>query len=94
MPVGRGTREELVTVSDAKVKLAEVIRELDERRALLLRHGKPVAAMLAYDDYVSLLEKIDDLEDRLSIFEAREDGVDLRVGWEKVQAQAGLLGDD
>lgn len=94
MSATKRVREELVTVSDAKVKLHEVIRDLDERRALLLRHGKPVAAMLAYSDYVSLLEEIDDLEDRLSIHEARADGTDLRVGWEKVQAEAGILGDD
>ena len=94
MSATRNVREELVTVSDAKVKLAEVIRDLDERRALLLRHGKPVAAMLAYTDYVALLDQIDDLADRLSVHEALDEPKDMSVGWEKVQAEAGILVDE
>lgn len=89
-----GDREELVNVSDAKVKLYEVIRDLEERRHLLLRHGKPVAAMLSYADYLALLDRIDDLEDRISVFEARDEAPDMRVPWEKVQAEAGLLGEE
>ena len=87
-------REGLVTVSEAKIRLHEIIRSLANRAVLLLRHGKPVAAMLSYNAYIALLDKIEELEDRLSVYEASAENADMAVPWEKVQAEAGLLADN
>jgi hypothetical protein len=40
-----------------------------------------------------LLDRIEDLQDRVAVYEAREEGDDLTVGWDKVKAEAGLMGD-
>lgn len=84
--------EQLVPVSEAKVRFHEVIRSVASKTALLLRHGKPVAALLSYDSYVSLLNRIEDLQDRLAVHEAASEGDDLKVPWDKVKADSGLLG--
>lgn len=84
--------EQLVPVSEAKVRFHEVIRSVASKTALLLRHGRPVAALLSYDAYVALLDRIEDLQDRLAIYEARNEGEDLKVPWDKVKADAGLMG--
>ena len=87
-------REALVTVSDAKVRFHEVIRTLTTKTVLLLRHGKPVAAMLSYESYVRLLERIEDLEDRIALHDSDAESADMAVPWEKVKAEAGLLAND
>ena len=84
--------ERLVSLSDMRTGLFKVIRTLSDRPVLLLRHSKPVAALLDYDRYVELLDRIEDLEDRVAVYESREEGSDLKVPWEKVKADAGLLG--
>lgn len=44
-----------------------------------------------YALYNSLIDKIEDLEDRLSVFEAEAESPDMFSAWEKVQAEAGIL---
>lgn len=85
------TRERLVPVSEAKVRLYELVRQLPSRNVLLLRHGRPVAALLDFEGYLELLDQIDDLKDRLSVLEAEQEPADVRVAWEKVKAEAGLV---
>lgn len=89
-------REDFVTVSEAKIGIHKIIAGLADRSAvLLLRHGKPVAALLDYSRYVGLLNRIEELEDQLAVVEAQRDVSNrMTVGWEKVKAEAGLLGDD
>lgn len=82
--------EILVPLSEAKVRLHELVRELAEREVVLLRHGRPVGVMIGFAVYRSLLERLEELEDRLAVFEAREEGADARAAWAKVKAEAGL----
>lgn len=84
--------EELVPLSEAKIRFHELVRNLAEHHVLLLRHGRPVGVMLSYQSYGALLERIDDLEDMLSVFEAREEGPDTRVPWQKLKVEAELDG--
>ena len=84
--------EQLVNVSEVKSRLYELIRELANRPAfLLLRHGKPVAALVGYDTWVRMTDRIEDLEDRIAVYEAGAEEADMKVPWEKVKAEAGLL---
>jgi hypothetical protein len=47
--------------------------------------------MLSYNAYLALLDKIEGLEDRVSVYEANAESSNMAVPWEKVQAEAGLL---
>jgi len=81
---------ELVNASDAKVKLFELLKDVAEQDVLILNRGKPQAMIIAYETYLKLIARLEDLEDQLSIYEAREETADMRVPWEKVQAEVGL----
>jgi len=85
--------ERIVPVSEAKIRFHELLRELGERRILLVRHGRPAAMMLDFESYQGLISRIEDLEDRLSVLEAQEEPADMRVPWEKLKAEAGLQPD-
>jgi antitoxin StbD len=82
--------ERIVPVSEAKIRLHELLRELGERRVVLVRHGRPAAMIVDYESFEGLISRLEDLEDRLSVFEAREEPADMRVAWEKLKAEAGL----
>ncbi|MDQ3619356.1 MAG: type II toxin-antitoxin system Phd/YefM family antitoxin [Actinomycetota bacterium] len=85
---------EFVPLTEARVRFYELIRHVGERTVLLLRHGKPAAVLLSYSRYESLLETIEDLKDKIAIFEDEHEHDDMSVPWEKVKAEAGLLGSD
>ncbi len=82
---------DLVPLSEAKVHFHELVRHLVEAPALLLRHGRPVAVMLDYVVYSELLQRVDDLEDRLAVYESREETPDSRTSWDKLKAEAGFV---
>lgn len=84
----------LVTMSEARKKLHEVVRQLPQRNVLLLKHGRPVATILDAEVYQELLEQIEDLKDRLAVFESAHEGEDMKVPWGKVEAEHGLLADE
>lgn len=84
----------LLQLSEVRLRLSEVLRELPNRSVLILRHGRPVAKLVHVDVYESLLNRIEDLEDRLSVYEAEKEPADMRRSWDKVKAEAGLLGGD
>lgn len=85
---------ELVTMSEARTKLHKIIRQLPHRNVLLLKHGRPVATIMDADAYQALLEQVEDLKDRLAVFESLRERDDMRVAWGKVEAEHGLLAED
>jgi hypothetical protein len=50
--------------------------------------------MLNYNEYISLLDRIEDLEDRMAVFEGMSEDEDLKVRFDKVAADAGLMAED
>jgi len=80
----------LVPISEAKGRLAELVRDSDEDDVMLLRHGRPAAVVISTRRYEALLDEIEDLRDRLSIHE-REG---LTVGLDAVIAELGLSVDE
>ncbi len=48
--------EELLPLSEAKTHLHDAIRRAEDRDLILLRHGRPVGALLGYHRYRALLE--------------------------------------
>ncbi len=75
-----------IPISEAKGKLAELVRDSDEDDVLLMRHGRPAAVLMSVRRHEALLEEIEDLKDRLSIHE--REGLTMSV--DKVKAELGL----
>jgi antitoxin StbD len=65
----------LVPVSEAKARLGELIRQSDITDVLLMRHGHPAAVLISTARFEALLEQLDDLEDRLAVYERDHDTV-------------------
>jgi antitoxin StbD len=87
MPDGvEGGRTRHVPISEAKGRLAELVRDSDDEDVVLLRHGRPAAVVMSARRYEALLEEIEDLRDRLSIHEREGLTMDL----DKVGAELGL----
>lgn len=59
----------MIPVSEAKGRIAEIVRESDHRDVVLLRHGRPSAVVLSHARFEALLDKLEDMDDRLSVYE-------------------------
>ena len=59
----------IVTVSELKTNLSSVVARLgtEGNPFYVTQHGKPKAVLVQYEEYEVLLEKLDDLEDALSM---------------------------
>lgn len=80
----------LVTVTEAKARLAELIREAAEEDVVVVRHGHPAAVLVGAERYDAVLEEMEDLKDRLSIYQSAQSEPDLRIGFDKMEAELGL----
>jgi len=62
----------IVTVSELKVKLGALMAELEGQGIPLYitQYGKPKAVLARYDEYETLLKKVEDLEDMLAMKDA------------------------
>lgn len=78
----------LVPISEAKGRLAALVRDSESEDVILVRHSRPAAVLMSMRRHEALLEEIEDLRDRLSIHE-REG---LTDDWDKVKAELGLSG--
>lgn len=79
----------LVPITEAKARLSEIVRESNDRNVLLMKHGRPGAVVMSAARYEALIEQIEDMSDRLSIYE--REGVTIRL--DKLTAELGLSGD-
>ena len=55
-----------VSLTEAKAKLNELVRDAQDDNVVLVRHGQPAAVIVSPDHYEGLLEEIEDLKDRLA----------------------------
>ncbi|MFN2609534.1 MAG: type II toxin-antitoxin system Phd/YefM family antitoxin [Actinomycetota bacterium] len=81
-------------LTDARVRLHELIRQVATRNVLLLRHGRAVAVLMGYERYEAILERIEDLDDSLSVYEAAREPAGMNVQLDKLAAETGLLDQD
>jgi hypothetical protein len=49
--------QELLPLSEGKTRLHEVVRDLARRDVILIRHGRPVAALVGFERYRGLVER-------------------------------------
>lgn len=56
---------QMISVSKAKQRLLELARRTEERGEsfILIKDGEPISALMPFDEYESLLETLDLLED-------------------------------
>lgn len=79
-----------ISIKDAKAKLNEVVRRVDERPVVLLRHSSQAAVLLSVGYWRALMREIEDLRDRLALHRAREVPADMRIPHDKLMAELGL----
>jgi prevent-host-death family protein len=77
---------QLVPVSEAKAKLTALVRDSEAENVVIMNHGRPAAVLLGARRYDELMERLDDLEDRLSVHEAEGVTIDR----DKLMAELGL----
>lgn len=61
----------IIGVSEARQKLPELVEEADERRdeLTILRYSEPKAVLIGYERFQEMLDRLEDLEDILSLYE-------------------------
>lgn len=81
---------DMVSVSEAKVRLHELVGKSDARPLVVLRHSRPAAVVLSYNRWVGLLREVEDLRDRLALLKSKGSPPDMRLSADKVRAELGL----
>ena len=78
-----------VTLKRLRPNLPEIIDEIDEKmdRFIITRRGRPVALMMAIDDYESMLETLDVLSNPALMKRIRASEADITKGRVKTLAR-------
>ncbi|WP_154674110.1 type II toxin-antitoxin system Phd/YefM family antitoxin [Nakamurella lactea] len=77
----------LIPISEAKPRMAALVEQADTEDVVLTRHGRPVAVLLSSRRYEELLERLEDAEDSLSVYQTVDEPV---VDAEEFFASLGL----
>jgi prevent-host-death family protein len=80
----------LVGISEAKGRLAELVRDAQDEDVILLRHGRPAAVIVGAERFDALMEELEDARDRMAVSEASETPDDMFIPLEKIKAEFGL----
>ena len=80
----------LVTITEAKAKLGELSRVAADEDVVVVRHGHPSAVIVGSERYEALLDEMEDLKDRLSVYESAESDPSLRISLDKARAELGV----
>ena len=59
--------DRVVPISEARARLGDLIAEADDRPVYVMRHGRPAAVITSIAKFEGLLNRIEDLEDALSV---------------------------
>lgn len=78
--------QKIIPISEAKARLAEIVRDSDSDDVVLMKHGHPAAVVMSYARHEALLGTLEDMSDRLAIYE--RDG--LTMDYAKLSAELGL----
>lgn len=75
------------TITQARAKLSELVREAEDDDVVVINHSRPVAVLVGINRHEALLEEIEDLRDRLSVYERDSEP---SIPAEKLIAELGL----
>ncbi|MCC6272415.1 MAG: type II toxin-antitoxin system Phd/YefM family antitoxin [Deltaproteobacteria bacterium] len=82
-----------ITLKELRPKLPQTIQKIDSRleRFIVSRHGNPVAVLLAFDDFESLIETLNEVEDRENLRKIRKGLQEAKrgqtVSWKAVKSK-------
>ncbi len=74
--------DRVVSITEARATLPDLLVEAMQREVFILRHNKPVGVLLDPAKYEALLDRLEDLEDSLAV--ATADPGDS-IPWERTQ---------
>ena len=86
-----------VTLKALRPRLPQIIEEIDTKmdRFVITKRGKPVALMIAIDDYESLLETLDILSNTHLVKRIKAAGADIAAGrirtLENIEKELGVV---
>lgn len=80
---------QMVPVTQAKAVLTRLVLDAEEENVVLTRHGRAACVMVGVDRWNALMEQLDDMEDRLSLY--AHDPDEPTVSLHKLIAEMGLV---
>jgi len=81
-----------LSLKELRPELPRVIESIDEKfdRFIITKRGKPVVVMMSIDDYESLIETLEILEDKETMKRLRKGEEEIKEGktqsWRKVKS--------
>ena len=85
-----------MTLKQLRPELPKVVERIDKKldRFVITRRGKPVMVMMGIDDYESLMETLDILNDPVTMRRLKRAEAEVKKGhtvsWKKVKRSLGL----
>lgn len=85
-----------ITLKDLRPQLPQVIEQIDTKldRFIVSKHGKPVAIILAMDEYESLIETLNEIEDKEGLKRIKKSLLEAKhgktTGWDKIKSKHNL----
>ncbi|MBE2237395.1 MAG: type II toxin-antitoxin system Phd/YefM family antitoxin [Caldilineaceae bacterium] len=83
-----------IPISDLRFHQAEVLDQLQQRPVVLTRQGRAAAVLVSPDEWNSVVQQLEDLEDALAVLQARlqiETGVEELLDWESAKTELTAL---
>lgn len=62
--------DRIVPITEARATLSALLDEANECEVYIVKHGRPQGVLLSVAAYQTVLDRIEDLEDRLSVLQA------------------------
>ena len=79
----------LVPITEARARLSQLVRDTADADVVLMNHGRPAAILISPARYECLLEELEDLRDRLSVYEREH----VTTPLSKLVAELGIADD-
>ena len=86
-----------VTLKRLRPELPRIIKDIDSKmsRFIITKNGKPVALIMAIDDYASLLETLDVLSNKGLMKKIKQAEIDIKKGGvkalDKLEKEMGIV---
>jgi len=85
-----------ITLKQLRPNLSGIIDEVDEEldRYIVSKHGKPVAVLLALDDFEALVDTAEEVQDKKNLQRIKNGFKEARAGrtvdWDKIKEKYNL----
>lgn len=78
----------MIAISKAKAKLSELVRQAADENVVLMNHSTPAAVIIGVQRHEAMLEEMEDLRDRLSVYERTGVTIDADKLWAELGLEA------